>query len=199
MHRIAMVFLASFVLLPSSAAPSFAGDLPPGWIRAGSHPADYEMEVDLKGGRTGKACAFIKGKGESPGGFGTLMQTIDAADYRGKRVRFSAQVKAAAIAAWAGLWMRIDGPTAPGSQAPAMLGFDNMGNRPIKGTADWTRHDVVLDVPAEAKAIAFGILLGGSGQAWIDDLHVEVVGGDVPVTQIAGGALPKKPTLTFER
>ena len=92
------------------------------------------------------------------------MQMIDATDYRGKRVRFSAHVKAAGIASWAGLWMRIDGPAVPGSPMPAMLGFDNMNDRPIKGTMDWTRHDVVLDVPARARAIAFGILLSGPGR-----------------------------------
>jgi hypothetical protein len=201
MHASAMVFWAGLGLLASAPAPpSSAGDLPPGWFRAGDHPADYEMAVDPKGGRTGKACAFIKGKGESPGGFGTLMQTIDAAEYRGKRLRFSAQVKAAGITSWAGLWMRIDGPAPPESQVPAMLGFDNMGNRPIKGTADWKRSEVVLDVPPEAKAIAFGILLGGSGQAWIDELQLLPVGPEIPVTQTTGlGSLPKKPNLSFER
>ena len=71
--------------------------------------------------------------------------------------------------------MRIDGPMQPGSNAAAMLGFDNMQSRPIKGTADWKQYDVVLDVPNEARGIAFGILLAGAGQAWMDDLQFEAV------------------------
>ena len=56
-------------------------------------------------------------------GFGTLMQQIDAADYRGRRVRLSGLSKAAAVAGWAGLWMRVDGRR-------GVLAFDNMQSRP---------------------------------------------------------------------
>jgi len=195
---LALAGLALMPVAPALQAPG-AGSLPPGWFRAGDHPAEYEMSLDPKGGRTGKACAFIKGRTASPQGFGTLMQTFDAADYRGKRLRLSAYVKAAGILDWAGLWMRIDGAPAPGTQGPAMLGFDNMQGRPIKGTADWTRHEIVLDVPNEAKGIAFGILLSGAGQAWLDELALDPVGPDVPVTPITSGPLPKKPNLTFQR
>ena len=132
MRGIAPAFVA--VLAFSGAAPALraqSNDLPQGWFRAGDHPTDYEMAVDPKAGRQGKACSFIKARSAAPQGFGTLMQSIDAAEYRGKRLRFSAQVKAAGIVDWAGLWMRIDGPTPAGSNAAAMLGFDNMQSRPI--------------------------------------------------------------------
>jgi hypothetical protein len=199
MRRLSITFALLAFAVPGLPAP--ADDLPAGWIRAGSHPASYEMAVDPKGSCTGEPCAFIKGKGAQPEGFGTLMQMIDAAEYRGKRVRFSAHVKAVGIVNWAGLWMRIDGPAAAGSPMPALLGFDNMNDRPIKGTADWARHDVVLDVPVAAKAVAFGILLSGPGQAFMDELRLETVGEDVPVTHSGGPspALPRKPVLEFER
>jgi hypothetical protein len=198
MHVIATIFMAALAASAASPAPQAqSSDLPQGWFRAGDHPGDYEMAVDPKGGRAGNACAFIKGRSAQPQGFGTLMQNVDAEEYRGKRLRFSAQVKAAGIVDWAGLWMRIDGPTQAGSNAPALLGFDNMQSRPIKGTGDWKRYDVVLDVPNEAKGIAFGILLTGGGQAWLDDLRFETVGAEVPVTGL--GAPAKKPNLSFQR
>jgi hypothetical protein len=198
MRAIATVFMAAVAF--SAASPALqaqSSDLPQGWYRAGNHPGDYEMATDPKGGREGKACAFIRGRSAQPQGFGTLMQNIEAEEYRGKRLRFSAQVKAAGIVNWAGLWMRIDGPPQAGSNTPMMLGFDNMQSRSIKGTADWKRYDVVLDVPNEARVIAFGILLAGAGQAWMDDLQFETVGTDVPVT--GTGALAKKPNLSFQR
>jgi hypothetical protein len=198
MRAIATVFMAALAF--SGASPALqaqSSDLPQGWLRAGDHPGDYEMGVDPKGGRAGKACAFIKGK-STPHGFGTLMQSIDAEEYRGKRLRFSAQVKALGILEWAGLWMRIDGSPQTGSNMPALLGLDNMESRPIRGTMDWKRYDVVLDVPKEAKGIAFGILLQGGGQAWMDDLLFEAAGSDAPVTGTAP-PMPKKPSLSFER
>jgi len=39
--------------------------------------------------------------------------------------------------------------------------------------------DLVLDIPADAALITFGIAAHG-GNTWIDDLQLEVVGADVP-------------------
>ena len=201
MRRLLAVALIGIPLVATAATlAAQTGDLPQGWFRAGDHPGDYEMRMDPGAGRTGKASATIKGKGPSPAGFGTLMQSIQAGEYRGKRVRLSGWVKAAGIAQWAGLWMRVDGPTPPGSNFPASLAFDNMQDRPVKGTSDWKRHEIVLDVAPEATFISFGILLSGVGQAWIDDLSLDPVGRDVPLTGLAlQGAPHKEPVnLDFE-
>jgi hypothetical protein len=200
MRRLLAVALAGVAVVAATATlPAQTGDLPQGWLRMGDHPEDYEMRLDPGAGRTGRASATIKGKGPSPAGFGTLMQSIQAGEYKGKRVRLSGWAKAAGIAEWAGLWMRVDGPTTPGSSYPAALAFDNMQDRPIKGTSDWKRHEIVLDVAPEATFISFGILLNGVGQAWIDDLSLDVVGRDVPLTGQALGAPHKKPVnLDFE-
>lgn len=191
------VVLAFALLGDASLVRAQYGDLPPGWIRAGSQPQDYLMGTDPKGGRAGGRAGFIKARTSDVGGFGTLMQMFDAAEYRGKRLRFSASVKADGIAKWAGLWMRIDGTPSTGSRTPTMLGFDNMQSRPIKGSSDWKPYQVVLDVPEEAMAIAFGILLEGPGQAWMDDVKLEAVGSEVPVTG-GSGQLQKKPNLKFD-
>jgi len=57
-----------------------------------------------------------------------------------------------------------------------------MDKRPIKGTADWQKYDLVLDVPVETYQIVFGVNLRGHGQIWIDDIKLENVGLDVPTT-----------------
>lgn len=162
------------VLLTANAAIS--AEAPKNWFAAGSHPKDYEMSVDRKTAHDGKGSAQLKSVASKASGFGTLMQTFNADSFRGQRVRMSGYVRAEDIADWAGLWMRIDG--AKGEA----LGFDNMQTRPIKGTSDWAKHEIVLDVPNEAKEIAFGILLSGKGQAWMDDFSFEAVGKDVPTT-----------------
>lgn len=153
------------------------------WFMAGSHPQDYEAGIDSNVTYNGKNSGFIKSIVEEAKGFGTLMQMFKADDYRNKRMRFAAVVKSEEIADWAGLWMRIDGP-----EQGKFLGFDNMQNRPIKGTTAWQNYEVVLDVPQESVAIAFGILLRGTGQAWLSDVHFEEVSTDVPVTSLSKGA-----------
>ena len=120
------------------------------------------------------------------------MQSFDPGEHRGKRLRLSAFVKTQDIKDWAGVWMRVDGP-----EQGRSLAFDNMQDRPIKGTADWTRHEIVLDVPDKATNISFGILLHGEGKLWLDDVQFQVVDTSVPTT----GAMRSNPTpknLDFE-
>jgi hypothetical protein len=83
------------------------------------------------------------------------------------------------VSGWAGLWMRIEGTD---SKQP--LGFDNMQSRSLSGTTACKRYDVVLDVPVEANAIMAGLLLSGTGQAWLDGVRFEVVDHSVPVTDL---------------
>jgi len=168
--------------------------LPDGWIRAGSAPADFDMGVDQSVAHSGKASGYLKSKVAKPTGFGTLMQMCKAEQFHGKRVRLSAWVKTDNVTGWAGLWMRVDGPEAK------MLAFDNMQSRPIKGTWGWTQYNIVLDVAPDAKDIAFGILLEGTGGVWLDDLSFETVDRSVPTTgSIGGGDLAAEPNnLDFE-
>ncbi|MCA9492492.1 MAG: hypothetical protein KC621_21310 [Myxococcales bacterium] len=70
-----------------------------------------------------------------------------------------------------------------------MLSFDNMQERPIRGTQDWTRHEIVLDVPTGATNIAFGILVAGKGTVWIDR-GAESVAFDNMQDRALGGTQP---------
>jgi hypothetical protein len=149
-----------------------------GWSMAGSHPQDYEQGIDANVTFDGNKSAYLKSKEQEVEGFGTLMQKFRANIYHGKRLRFSAYVKAEEVEGWAGLWMRIDG-----SQG-AMLGFDNMQTRPIKGTIDWHEYEVILDVHQGSKYVAFGILLHGCGQVWLSNIQFSEVSSNLPTTDV---------------
>jgi len=118
--------------------------LPTGWFVAGSAPKDYEFSRDTSTAQSGQSSALIATKpGVTSNGFGTLMQTIDAENYRGARWRMSGYLKTS-DAAKAQMWMRVDGP------GTKILSFDNMDSRPVRGTTPWTRYEIVLDVPADS-------------------------------------------------
>ncbi|HYV86887.1 MAG TPA: hypothetical protein VFB49_13320 [Patescibacteria group bacterium] len=192
MKRKVKAILSVWIVLVAVLASSLATELPAGWIRAGSHPGEYDMGVDRTNRRAGRAIAFVKGKAAEFHGFGTLMQSATAGDYRGKRVRFSADVRSEKVqSGWAGLWFRIDGAR-PGET----LGFDNMQDRPLLGTTGWKRVEIVLDVPESAVGMAFGILLTGDGEVWMDNLKFEVVQRDVTPTGFSSGP-PRN--LDFEK
>lgn len=161
-------------------------NVPRGWFMAGSKPDEFAAGVDAEHAHEGHASAFLKSRQSSVDGFGTLMQNIRAERYQGKRVRLSGLVYSKDVEGWAGLWMRVD-------QGKDMVAFDNMQGRPIKGTTDWQRYDVVLDVPQDATGISFGILLAGTGEVWLSATKFDVVGTDVPVTSPGASNLPEKP------
>jgi hypothetical protein len=130
------------------------------------------------------ASAAIEANG-SAAGFGTLMQTISADDFRGGRVRLSVYLRTE-NAGRAQAWVRVD------ASDGRVLAFDNMAARAVVGSTDWRRHEVVLDVPADAARVAFGFLLAEKGKVWADSFALERVGTDVPVTA-APASLPSKP------
>ena len=121
-----------------------------------------------------------------PAGFGTVMQGIDAARYRGRRVRFSAMLRGQEVPVWAGTWLRARAEN--GTKA-----LDNMDDRPLRGTTGWTEAANVLDVGQDAASVHFGVLLSGEGAVDLASLRFEVVAGDVPVTGTARPPLAAEP------
>src|SRR5262249_44899104 len=113
-RRNAMVLIVVFSSLMVIGRPANTGSRaePQGWFIAGSRPQDYEVGRDRQVKHGGAASGFIKSKADQIEGFGTLMQEFKANAYRGKRLRLSGYVKSKEILNWAGLWMRVDGPTA---------------------------------------------------------------------------------------
>lgn len=162
---------------PSSAGsgqPPGVGELSPGWFVAAdgleqsAHACDYEAGVDRTVAHTGQASGVVRSRVSAPAGTGTLMQVFAADEYRGKRLCVSGYIKAENVAGWAGLWMRIDGPQ---NEAPSS---DDVQSRPVTGTTGWEKFEIILDVPPDSVKIAFGVLLEGAGQVWVDDFQFEV-------------------------
>jgi RNA polymerase sigma factor (sigma-70 family) len=148
-----------------------------GWHLAGLAPGNYEDGVDRNVTRNGKACAFIKSKITDTNGSASLIQNIQAQNYRGKRIRFTGYIKCEAVEVRAGLAMDIIS-----NRHMRNFGHDNMEDRPLKGTLDWQFCEIVLDVPQEADFIMIGALLQDKGQIWLADLKFEEVSTEVNIT-----------------
>lgn len=185
----AMIVIAASILFGNGNS-----HLPKGWFTSGNKTAEYEMGVDTTVAQNGKSSAFIKSKSPKPNDFATLVQITSAENYIGKRLRLSGYIKSDSIKGWCGMWMRIDG------ENKQVLGFDNMKNRAIKGTTDWKKYEIVLDVPSLSSAIGYGVLLTGKGKIWFDNMKLEIVDKSVPVTNMNKEiTYPKDPVnLDFE-
>jgi hypothetical protein len=162
--------------------------LPPGWLLLGTRAGDYEVGL-LPAALNHEDASVVRLRlradvlAPSPG-FGALVQTIAATRYLGGKVRFSALARTEKVSDWAGLWLRIDT-----SRVGHVL--DNMQDRPLRGTTDWRPVEIVLDVPEQATALAYGVLLSGAGAVDITHLAFEQAENHTPVTKDA--LLPEQP------
>ncbi len=159
--------------------------LPAGWLQTGDAQTCEGQVVSTSGAPSAKVFSLDCKPGTV--GFSTLMQQVAGTDYAGKRIRLSAQLRADQLAAWGGLWMRAD-------SGQRVAAFDNMYNRPLRGSFDWQTAEVVLDVPQDATTLSFGFLLNGAGQLQATQFKLEVVANHVAVTGERGApVLPRQP------
>ncbi len=165
-----------------------------GWFLAGSNPESYEIGVVQDSDRNSKV-AYLKSIDTKIKGFGTIMQSFHPEKFLEKKVKLTCYIKSNNVKEWAGMWMRIDG-----EQRGKTLGFDNMQNRPIKGTTDWTEYEIILKVPKEAINISYGVLTSGTGEVLIDDFKFEIVADDNKNTGHQGSIKLTEPTnIDFEQ
>jgi hypothetical protein len=155
---------------------------PTGW--SATVGTSYQQGVIWRVARTGDRAGYLRSIVGTPAASGNLWQQIRADNWRGQRLRFSGWLKVTdAEGVGASLWMRVDGPT-------RQEYYDSGQNRAINGTGDWQLFSVVLDVPADAVGLVFGVFLTGRGDVIMDDMNLEVVGTDVPTTADPAFARP---------
>lgn len=134
--------LPVFLLLFFSINNAFADSSP-----------DYSRYGDLNSGH-------IYSKIKNPSRSGTVgyysVKVIPS--YYGKNGNFDIELKGKNIEGWAGLWIH----TSDGNRK--IMGFDNMSDRPIKGTTTWRKYKNKIYIPQGAKYISFGVLLQGEGR-----------------------------------
>lgn len=141
--------------------------IPLSWDSFGS--PDYKLALDSTVVKNGKYAASIEYNGEKPE-FAAWQFSIPN-KYAGQKITLSGYLKTENVTdGFAGLWMRID----PG------IAFDNMSKRKVKGTTDWTKYEITLEMdPENTTQIVFGGVMAGKGKIWIDQLTVAIDGREL--------------------
>lgn len=152
--------------------------LPTHWELYSPAPSHYRVERISEISRTGEGCASLASAMAANREHAVLLQKISAQGYLGRRLELTGYLRTSEVTGWAGLWVRVDGPDGE------VLHFDNMMDRPVKGTTSWKRYHLTVDVPGDSQEVHFGALLSGRGQVWVDDLKLTARGVAAPGLEI---------------
>lgn len=106
----------------------------PGWSGGPAHTIRLDGDIV----HSGKGAARLERDADSLEGFSTITRRIPM-DFDGNWIDLRGFLRSTDVAGFAGLWMRQD---AYGD----VLEFDNMGNRGVNGTTEWTEYSVRLPV-----------------------------------------------------
>jgi hypothetical protein len=120
-----------------------------------------------------------------------MWQTIDATEYRGSRIEFSARFRGSV--SFLQFFLR----TVPATDADLVLIDYNRPNATPQnviwsGSADtWMHAQIVHDVPADTDSILFGMAIYSGGHAWVDGVQLATVAENTPLTNrpLEGGLI----------
>ena len=147
------------------------GRLPDAWfVPALPKDADHWAQLQRSGCMGRESCAVVLVPENAPVRVGNLMQSFNAAAYRGKNVRLAA-------------WLRLEA-SAPDDRAQMWLGvdrandkkgfFDDMSGRPVR-SSEWTLVEIRGRIDSDATFIKFGVMSIGRGRVWVEHVSFEVV------------------------
>ncbi len=161
-------------LQDTARSPAVSED---GWLISGGGRDVYTVQEDTRTQRDGHGTLLLAPSRDTNGKYGTWMRSIDAAPYRGKRVRLSAYTKTEGATKRADFWGRVQAADSPGDGS----GLGGQWMR-LPATSDWARTEIVLDVGVAGAMLQYGVGVAGPGRIWVDSPRLEIVGSDVAVT-----------------
>lgn len=177
--------------------------LPLGWGKTGRNPDAYAAGVDPDVEHEGLHAAVIRSRapdgeaGHPEDGFATLMQTVSATPWLGRRIALEAKLRTLDVDGAGAIWLRIDSSTG------RMIAFDNMEGRStgkvLTGTQAWTSRRIVLDVAAEAGQVNYGFMLRGTGSVWAASFTIGEAAPDSATTDHRGWLHERPQNLDFSR
>jgi len=171
----ALASITLFVVQHAGSADTSA--LPSHWFISSQNPGEgaryYVGRVDHATVYSGLASGVLASTTSEANVSGTLMQQARASAYSGRTIVFSAYLKTRDVSRGTGLWLRADAANG------LVVAFKNAWSRSqvgqiLRGSTEWRKVELVIDVPSSAVALAYGVQMSGPGTVWIDHVRFEV-------------------------
>lgn len=129
------------------------------WPNPTPPPYEWKVDEDPNGSRS-LLLKSSRRAGDSSRAF--LWQRADVASFRGRKVCFSAKLRAKDLSGRGSLYLLVSGSdTISGKES--IQRYDDMTDRHIQGTTDWTDAEITIDIPQSADQMEIGIFIQGTG------------------------------------
>lgn len=144
-----------------------AGSMPAGW--GGGPPSTIFVDGEtVHSGRWAARIERAPGAGGQP--FAAMTRSIPI-EFAGTTIEWRGFLRSDNVDGYMALFVSLDGDMTPV--------FVSLEPRQIKGTNDWAEYSMTLPLDRRATTLSFGVVLGGSGKVWADDLRLLVDGKPV--------------------
>jgi hypothetical protein len=162
---------------PLLSGPVLSFDGTP-WQPDSANPEQYLVGLTKIAGMAGSEAAVVAARTsatrDSKGG---VAQSVDAAEWRGKRIKLTARLKTLEATQVQIVMNVVSGATLHRQATQTMV------TPPLSGSRDWQAQEVVMEVPADATDIVYGFTLRGLGTAFGDSFKLEAVGRNVALSR----------------
>jgi erythromycin esterase len=173
---------------PTNLAFADGTGTPRGWhVTDASLPPYVVALEDGVSPDSGRAVRIARASSSLPWGDGALTQIFPAAPWRGRRLVFSAAIRADAptIGTGAMLLVHVHPKQQQGSDAKAAKTILAMQADGLVRSSGWVRGSVAVDVPLDAERLQISLAVTGSVSVWFGDLII----GTAP-SEVAGLRMP---------
>lgn len=126
------------------------------------------MTADNIVAHNGRWSVRLQRDAQSAQTFSVITRTLPV-DFQGHTVELLGYLKLKDVSGNAGLWIRQD-------DDDGLISLENMQSQQVAGTRDWAQYRVTVPLQPQARKVFFGVLVGGTGTLWADDLEILVDG-----------------------
>lgn len=131
------------------------------------------VAADNRTVHSGKWAARIERTSASPLPLSRLLYTT-ILSFKARRIELRGWLRTEKVNGFVGLWLRENGQTSDGRRKE--LASEDMRGQRVGGTTGWKEYSISLPVDPpvqpEVRVLYFGVVLSGTGKAWVDDLQL---------------------------
>jgi hypothetical protein len=147
--------------------------LPKAWTKSGTWAGSYNIEIKANEGINESKAIILESVGKDIYGSGAVIQTINARNYLGKRVKLSAFIRTENVKDFACLIL------SPQNKMDDFWNnsFNNSEDKKtyLQGNHDYKKIDSYLNISDNAGNLVIGAMIKGEGKIWIDNISLEII------------------------